>query len=284
MCSWRSCGNVLKKETRRRVWNAYKLERLSLRRDVISVSIIQTNIKNSLLRVSNLINWQNYWYSFSLCCIYSLFRAVVLAFSASLTGDVTSEIAEDDWEQGWDLTLYWMYCLQVEQLDRTRRKESLRKRLPPKRNESVTLGSTDAKFYFSSGLLEDSQLGICRLFHNEGRAWGGKGENVFCHIIITFVYLLFWTQACPEGMDTNGTHRSHARYHSYPIPQPIKADHITGVYVPYSSNRGVGSLRPTWTPVKVLWDGTYGFSSLSEKARNRFSLCCFVIYAYIFNH
>ena len=159
----------------------------------------------------------------------------------SLTGDVTSEIAEDDWEQGWDLTLYWMYCLQVEQLVRTRRNESLRKRLPPKRNESVTLGSTDAKFYFSSGLLEDSQLGICRLFHNEGRAWGGKGENVFCHIIITFVYLLFWTQACPEGMDTNGTHRSHARYHSYPIPQPIKAGHITGVYVPYSSNSGVGS-------------------------------------------
>ena len=109
MCSWRSCGNVLKKETRRRVWNAYKLQRLSLRRDK----------KNSLLRVSNLKNWQNYWYSFSLCCIYSLFRAVVLAFSASFTGDVTSEVAKDDWERGWDLTLYWMYCLQVKQLGKT---------------------------------------------------------------------------------------------------------------------------------------------------------------------
>jgi len=178
-----------------------------------------------------------------------------------------------------------MYCLQVEQLDRTRRKESSRRRLPAKRNESVILGSTDAKFYFPSGLLEDSQLGICRLFHNEGRAWGGKGENVFCHIIITFFYPLFWTQACPEGMDTNGTHRSHSRYHSYPIPQPVKVGHTTGVYVPYRLRTVVWVLlRPTWTPVKVLWDGTYGFSSLSAKTRSRFSLCCFVIYVYIFNH
>lgn len=137
MCSWRSCGNVVKKETRRRVWNAYKLQRLSLRRDVISVSIIQTNIKNSLLRVSNLKNWQNYWYSFSLCCIYSLFRAVVLAFSASLTGDVTSEVAKDDWERGWDLTLYFILnVLPPSKAVGQDCKESLRKRFPAKRNES----------------------------------------------------------------------------------------------------------------------------------------------------
>ena len=33
--------------------------------------------------------------------------------------------------------------------------------------------------------------------------------------IFKFIYLciyqLFWTQACPEGMRTNGTYRSHAK-------------------------------------------------------------------------
>ena len=36
-----------------------------------------------------------------------------------------------------------------------------------------------------------------------------------------------------RGMDTNGTYRSHARCHPNPIPQPVKVDHTTGVYVPY---------------------------------------------------
>ena len=59
---------------------------------------------------------------------------------------------------------------------------------------------------------------------------------------------LFWTQACPEGMGTNGTHRSHARCHPYPIPQPVKVGHTTGVYVPYSFRKVVWVLlRPTRT-------------------------------------
>ena len=59
---------------------------------------------------------------------------------------------------------------------------------------------------------------------------------------------LFWTQACPEGMGTNGTHRSHARCHPYPIPQPVKVGHTTGVYVPYSFRTVVWVLlRPTRT-------------------------------------
>ena len=49
------------------------------------------------------------------------------------------------------------------------------------------------------------------------------------------IYL--WTQACPEGMCTNGTHRSHARCHPCPIPQPVKVGHTTGVYDPYSFRR-----------------------------------------------
>ena len=48
-----------------------------------------------------------------------------------------------------------------------------------------------------------------------------------------FIYQLFWTQACTEGMCTTGL-RSHARCHPYPIPQPVKVGHSTGVYNPYS--------------------------------------------------
>ena len=55
--------------------------------------------------------------------------------------------------------------------------------------------------------------------------------------------------------------RSHARCHPYPIPQPVKFGHTTGVYDPYSFTSHKNK------SVKMLWDGTYGFSSLSEKTR-----------------
>ena len=61
-------------------------------------------------------------------------------------------------------------------------------------------------------------------------------------------YKLFWTKACPEGIGTNVTHRSHARCHPYPIPQPVKVDHTTGVYDPYSFRIVMWVLlRPTRT-------------------------------------
>ena len=65
------------------------------------------------------------------------------------------------------------------------------------------------------------------------------------------------------------SYRSHPRCHPYTIPQTVEVGHTTGVYVPYSFRIVVWVLlRPTRTdPVKVLWDGTYGFSSLSEKTR-----------------
>ena len=67
------------------------------------------------------------------------------------------------------------------------------------------------------------------------------------HILFQF-YKLFWAQACLEGIGTNGTHRSHARCHPYPIPQPVKVGHTTGVYVPYSFQTVVWVLlRPTRT-------------------------------------
>ena len=72
-------------------------------------------------------------------------------------------------------------------------------------------------------------------------------------------------------MGTNGTHRSHARCHPYPIPQPVKR-----LATPLGSTspnffRAVACvlLRSTWTDQcqKVLWDRTCGFSSSSEKTR-----------------
>ena len=65
-------------------------------------------------------------------------------------------------------------------------------------------------------------------------------SNVAFGLVCVFFYVkekfykLFWTQACPEGIGTNGTLRYHARCHPYPIPQPVKVGHTTGVYVPYS--------------------------------------------------
>ena len=55
--------------------------------------------------------------------------------------------------------------------------------------------------------------------------------------------------------------------HPYPTSQPVKVGHTTGgIKSPLSSNSYAGSftsLKKKW--LKVLWDRTYGFSSLSEK-------------------
>ena len=87
--------------------------------------------------------------------------------------------------------------------------------------------------------------------------------------IYLFIYQLFWTQACPVGMFTNGAHRSQARCHPCPIPQPRKVGNTwPGLRPPLFSNSDVGSFTSHKNKsVKVLWDGTYGFSSLSEKTR-----------------
>ena len=63
---------------------------------------------------------------------------------------------------------------------------------------------------------------------------GGRYGEVAIRGSTVFIYQLFWTQACPEGMCMNGTHRSHARCHPCPIPQPIKVGHTTRVYDPSS--------------------------------------------------
>ena len=48
-----------------------------------------------------------------------------------------------------------------------------------------------------------------------------------------FFYQLFWTQACSEGMCTNGT-QVPREVPSLPNPQPVKVGHTAGVDDPYS--------------------------------------------------
>ena len=75
------------------------------------------------------------------------------------------------------------------------------------------------------------------------------------------IYLITSTIWC-------GTH-SRARLLADNPPSPGEVGHTTRVYVPYSVRTVVWVLlRPARTrSVKVLWNGTYGFSSLSEKTR-----------------
>ena len=63
--------------------------------------------------------------------------------------------------------------------------------------------------------------------------------------------------------------RSHARYRPCSIPPPVKVGHTTGGIRPLLfSNSDVGSFTYHKNEsVKVLWDGTHGFSPLSEKTR-----------------
>ena len=77
-----------------------------------------------------------------------------------------------------------------------------------------------------------------------------------------FIYQLFWPQACPEGMCTNGTHdQVPCKVPSLPNPTTRKGWPLhRGLRPLLFSNSDVGS-------VKVLWDGSHGFSSISEKTR-----------------
>ena len=83
-----------------------------------------------------------------------------------------------------------------------------------------------------------------------------------------FIYQLFWTQAFPEGMCTNGT-QVPCKVPSLPNPTIRKGwPHHRGLLPLLFSNSCVGSFTSHKNKsVKVLWDGTYNFSSLSEKTR-----------------
>ena len=79
---------------------------------------------------------------------------------------------------------------------------------------------------------------------------------------------LFWTQACPEEMCTNGT-QVPCEVPSLPNLTTRKGWlHHRGLRTLLFSKRDVGSFTSHKSKSgKVLWDGTHGFSSLSEKTR-----------------
>ena len=82
------------------------------------------------------------------------------------------------------------------------------------------------------------------------------------------IYQLFRTQACPEGMCTNGTQVS-CEVLSQPNPTTHKGwPHYRGLWPLLLSNSDVGSfMSHNNKSVKVMRDGAYGFSSLSEKTK-----------------
>ena len=93
----------------------------------------------------------------------------------------------------------------------------------------------------------------------------------YCQYVL-LVYELFWTRACPEGMGTNGT-RVPCELSSLPNPTTRKSwAHYRALRPLLFSNGDVGSFTSYKNKsLKVLWDGIYGFSSLSEKTRKSFA-------------
>ena len=99
----------------------------------------------------------------------------------------------------------------------------------------------------------------------------GRLRQVVSHrgyLFTVFIYQLFWTQAFPEGMYTNGT-QVPCEVPSALNPTTRKGwPHHRGLRPLLFSNSDVGSFTSHQNKsLKVLWDGTYGFSSLSEKTR-----------------
>ena len=78
----------------------------------------------------------------------------------------------------------------------------------------------------------------------------------------------FRTQACTEGMCSNRTH-GPCEVPSLPSPTTLKGwPHQGDLRTLLFSNSAVGSFTSQKNKaVKVLWDETHGFSSLSEKTR-----------------
>ena len=98
--------------------------------------------------------------------------------------------------------------------------------------------------------------------------WVTQYIRIALVLSILFIYQLFWTQACPEGMCTNGT-QVPCEVPSLPNPTTCKGwPHHRGLRPLLFSNSDVGYFTYHKNKsVKVLWHGTYSFSSLSEKPR-----------------
>ena len=77
--------------------------------------------------------------------------------------------------------------------------------------------------YFTLSILLGPQRPQCPI------AIGTNGNHLFIHLFTSFSGHKPAQRECAwTGL------RSHARCHPYPIPQPIKVDHTTEVYDPYS--------------------------------------------------
>ena len=98
-------------------------------------------------------------------------------------------------------------------------------------------------------------------------------QYIYICLVYLFVYQLFSTQTCPEEMCTNGT-QVPCKVPSLPNPTTRKGwSHHRGLRPLLFSNSDVGSFTSHENKsVKVLWEGTYGFSSLSEKTRKSYHL------------
>ena len=84
--------------------------------------------------------------------------------------------------------------------------------------------------------------------------------------LLFIYYQLFWTHASPERMCRNGT-QVPCEVESLPNTTTRKGlPHHGGLRPPLLSNSNVFTSYKNKSG-KVLWDGTYGFSSLSEKTR-----------------
>ena len=81
----------------------------------------------------------------------------------------------------------------------------------------------------------------------ECRSKTNPASKAWEDILLVLVLQAFLDTGLPRGnRHKNRTRRSHARCHPYPIPQPVKVGHTTGVYVPYSFRTVVRVLlRPT---------------------------------------
>ena len=97
---------------------------------------------------------------------------------------------------------------------------------------------------------------------------GHKSKSKFVSWIILFIYQPFWTQAYSEGMCMN-RNQVPCEVPSLLNPTTRKGwPHHQGLWPLLVSNSDVGSFTSHKNKsVKVLWDGTYGFLSLSEKTR-----------------
>ena len=98
-------------------------------------------------------------------------------------------------------------------------------------------------------------------------------KSLIFFIIYYFYFLIFFTsfsghRPAQRECARMGL-RSHARCHPYPIPKPAKGwPHHRGLRPLLFSNSDGGSFTSHKNKsVKVLWEGTYGFSSLSETTR-----------------